>query len=70
MSSAVRDSYISPEARFPGQPAPSGAAGDGPVVRFTGRFGADGNTISGAWEKGRDGGEWEHDFALSYRRAG
>jgi hypothetical protein len=131
MYSAVRDSYISPEARFPGQPAPSGAAGDGPVVRsrfewtldrqlivsadletgaytqhyfdsrgvvrlyamtfadgvwtltrespdftplefrqrFTGRFGADGNTISGAWEKGRDGGEWEHDFALSYRRA-
>jgi hypothetical protein len=37
--------------------------------RFTGRFGADGNTISGAWEKGRDGGEWEHDFALTYRRA-
>ena len=136
------------EARFPGQPAPSDAAGEGPVVRswfewtldrqfllqrtevpipgapdglmivsadletgaytqhyfdsrgvvrlyamtfaagvwtltrespdftpldfrqrFTGRFGADGNTISGAWEKGRDGGEWEHDFALTYRRA-
>ena len=37
--------------------------------RFTGRFGADGNTISGAWEKGRDGGEWEHDFTLTYRRA-
>ena len=137
------------EARFPGQPAPSGGAGDGPVVRsrfewalgrqfllqrtevpipgapgglmivgadletgaytqhyydsrgvvrlyamtfadgvwtltrespdftplefrqrFTGRFSEDGSTISGAWEKGRDGGEWEHDFVLTYRRAG
>jgi hypothetical protein len=38
--------------------------------RFTGTFSADGNTISGAWETGRDGGEWEHDFALTYRRAG
>jgi len=37
--------------------------------RFTGTFGSDGSTISGAWEKGRDGGEWEHDFALTYRRA-
>jgi hypothetical protein len=38
--------------------------------RFTGTFGADGNTIAGAWESGRDGGGWEHDFALTYRRAG
>jgi hypothetical protein len=38
--------------------------------RFTGTFGADGNTISGAWESGRDAGGWEHDFALTYRRAG
>jgi hypothetical protein len=38
--------------------------------RFTGTFGADGNVISGAWETGRDGGGWEHDFALTYRRAG
>jgi hypothetical protein len=38
--------------------------------RFTGTFSADGNTITGAWESGRDGGEWEHDFALTYRRAG
>jgi hypothetical protein len=37
--------------------------------RFTGTFSAEGNTISGAWEKRLDGG-WEHDFALSYRRAG
>ena len=37
--------------------------------RFTGTFSRDGNAISGAWEKGRDGGEWEHDFALTYRRA-
>jgi hypothetical protein len=38
--------------------------------RFTGTFSEDGNTISGAWETGRDGGGWEHDFALTYRRAG
>ena len=37
--------------------------------RFTGTFSADGNTISGAWEK-RTGGDWAHDFALTYRRAG
>jgi hypothetical protein len=37
--------------------------------RFTGTFSADGNTISGAWEK-RLGGDWEHDFALTYRRVG
>ena len=37
--------------------------------RFTGTFSADGNTISGAWEKDKGGG-WEHDFALTYRRAG
>ena len=38
--------------------------------RFTGTFSTDGNTISGAWESGRDNGEWERDFALTYRRAG
>ena len=38
--------------------------------RFTGTFSADQNTISGAWETGRDNGGWEHDFALTYRRAG
>ena len=38
--------------------------------RFTGTFSEDGNTISGAWEKCVNGGEWEHDFALTYRRAG
>jgi len=37
--------------------------------RFTGTFSADGNTIDGAWETGRDGGGWEHDFSLTYRRA-
>ena len=37
--------------------------------RFTGTFSADGNTISGAWETGADGG-WKHDFDLTYRRAG
>jgi len=38
--------------------------------RFTGRFSADGNTVSGAWETGHDGAEWEHDFYLTYRRSG
>jgi hypothetical protein len=38
--------------------------------RFTGTFSEDGNTISGAWEKALDGTGWEHDFALTYRRAG
>jgi len=38
--------------------------------RFTGTFSQDGNTITGAWEKGLDGTSWEHDFTLIYRRAG
>jgi hypothetical protein len=38
--------------------------------RFTGIFSEDGNTISGAWEKGADDSGWGHDFALTYRRAG
>ena len=38
--------------------------------RFIGTFSQDGNTISGAWEKGPNGGGWEHDFDLTYRRAG
>jgi hypothetical protein len=38
--------------------------------RFTGTFSPDGNTISGAWEKSFDEAGWEHDFALTYRRAG
>jgi hypothetical protein len=38
--------------------------------RFTGTFSDDGNTISGAWETGHDSGEWERDFALTYRRIG
>jgi hypothetical protein len=38
--------------------------------RFTGTFSDGENTITGAWEKCPDGGEWEHDFALTYRRAG
>jgi hypothetical protein len=36
--------------------------------RFTGTFSGDQNTITGAWEKTREDGEWEHDFALTYRR--
>ena len=38
--------------------------------RFTGTFGPDGTTLTGAWQSGRDGGAWEHDFALTYRRIG
>jgi hypothetical protein len=38
--------------------------------RFTGTFSEDGNIISGAWEKCLNGSDWEHDFALTYRRAG
>jgi hypothetical protein len=35
--------------------------------RFTGTVSADGNTISGAWQKSIDGASWQHDFALTYR---
>jgi hypothetical protein len=38
--------------------------------RFTGTFSPDGNIISGAWEKSAGGAGWEHDFDLTYRRAG
>jgi hypothetical protein len=38
--------------------------------RYTGRFSADGNTISGAWEIGLADGGLRHDFDLSYHRAG
>ncbi|MFC9947934.1 hypothetical protein [Streptomyces pratensis] len=38
--------------------------------RFTGTFSEDGNTISGGWDVRFDGGEWERDFALTYRRVG
>jgi hypothetical protein len=38
--------------------------------RFAGTFSADENTITGAWEKCFDGGEWEHDFELTYHRLG
>jgi hypothetical protein len=38
--------------------------------RFTGTFSEDGDTITGAWESCSEGGEWEHDFALFYHRAG
>jgi hypothetical protein len=35
--------------------------------RFTGTFSADGTTITGRWERG-DGGAWQTDFDLTYRR--
>jgi hypothetical protein len=36
--------------------------------RYTGAFGGDGRTITGAWEICHDGKTWEHDFDLTYRR--
>ncbi|SEO91562.1 DUF1579 family protein [Actinacidiphila rubida] len=36
---------------------------------FVGTFSEDSGTIEGAWETGQDGGSWQHDFALTYRRA-
>lgn len=38
--------------------------------RFTGTFGDDGNVITGAWEICFNDADWEHDFALTYRRVG
>ena len=38
--------------------------------RFSGTFSEDRNTIAGAWEKSHDGGDSEHDFALTYYKAG
>lgn len=38
--------------------------------RFTGVLSADGQTISGRWEKSEDGVAWEHDFDTMYRKAG
>ena len=37
--------------------------------RFTGTFGDDGKTITGAWEICHDGTTWEHDFDLTYTKA-
>jgi hypothetical protein len=36
--------------------------------RFTGRFSDDGKKIAGRWEKAEDGGDWETDFKLIYRK--
>jgi hypothetical protein len=38
--------------------------------RFTATFSTDRSTISGVWESRTDPGDWQHDFALTYRRAG
>jgi ketosteroid isomerase-like protein len=38
--------------------------------RFTGRFSADGTTITGAWEMAKDAKTFEHDFDLVYTRLG
>jgi hypothetical protein len=38
--------------------------------RYTGTFSDDGTTIEGRWEIAHDGSTWEHDFDLTYVRAG
>jgi len=38
--------------------------------RFEAVVSAERDLISGRWEKRPDGGVWEHDFALTYRRVG
>jgi hypothetical protein len=38
--------------------------------RYTGSFSDDGTTIVGRWEIAHDGSTWEHDFDLTYVRAG
>jgi hypothetical protein len=42
---------------------------DGPdfAQRYTGTFGDDGRTISGAWEIRQDD-DWQHDFDLTYTK--
>lgn len=37
--------------------------------RFTGTIADGGDTIIGAWQQAHNGGDWEHDFDLTYRRA-
>jgi hypothetical protein len=36
--------------------------------RYVGRFGDDGRTIEGRWERSDDGRSWETDFELNYAR--
>ena len=38
--------------------------------RFEGKLSKDGNTITARWEKSIDGSTWEHDFDVTYKRAG
>jgi len=38
--------------------------------RYTGSFGPDGMTVTGAWERCDDGETWEHDFSLMYTKLG
>jgi hypothetical protein len=38
--------------------------------RFIGRFSIDQRTIEARWEKSTDGHIWEHDFDLTYTKAG
>jgi hypothetical protein len=38
--------------------------------RFTASFGDDGDTITGRWEIAPDGGDFQPDFTLTYRRIG
>lgn len=45
-----------------------GQAGTHFHQRFTGTFGNHGNTITGRWERSRDGSAWELDFDQTYTK--
>ena len=36
--------------------------------RFTGTFSADQKTITGTWERSRNGATWTHDFDMTYQK--
>jgi hypothetical protein len=36
--------------------------------RFDAVISPDSNTIDGTWQKRHDGGAWDHDFDVAYRR--
>lgn len=56
-------SYNRPEAMARLAPVPE-------APDSLGTFSQDRNTINGAWEKALGSGSWQHDFTLTYRRAG
>jgi hypothetical protein len=45
-----------------------GQSGSEFFQRFTGTFSDDRNTITGRWERSRDGSNWETDFDVTYAK--